>query len=158
MNHGEFRKSPGTINRGQPEAWRDWREGMGAIHPGSEIKTESWKSMSILPRNITQEWKHRSDIYQVYKNTDTDSDASWWYFQKKKKISLYRVSLRQWLALVLGIKSGNIESESQIINMFEFVLKGKETCSSTLLPFHFCRKKEGWNLTPFLGVSVSDFN
>lgn len=103
MNHGEFRKSPGTINRGQPEAWRDWGEGMGAIHPGSEIKTESWKSMSILPRNITQEWKHRSDIYQVYKNTDTDSDASWWYFQKKKK----NIALSRLITSVIGTGSWN---------------------------------------------------
>lgn len=157
MNHGEFRKSPGTINRGQPEAWRDWREGMGAIHPGSEIKTESWKSMSILPRNITQEWKHRSDIYQVYKNTDTDSDASWWYFQKKKK----NIALSRLITSVIGTGSWNQVWKYWIWianYQHEFVLKEKETCSNTLLPFHFCRKKEGWNLTPFLGVSVSDFN
>lgn len=147
MNHGEFRKSPGTINRGQPEAWRDWGEGMGAIHPGSEIKTESWKSMSILPRNITQEWKHRSDIYQVYKNTDTDSDASWWYFQKKKKyrfIASHYVSDWHWF----------LESSLEILNLNRKLstwvcFKRERNMFEHVASFPFLQKEGRMKFNPF---------
>lgn len=65
MNHDEFRKSPGTINRGQPEAWRDWGEGRDTS--GQRDKNRKLKIDEHPPSPLPVISRKNENIDQIYR-------------------------------------------------------------------------------------------